>query len=203
MSAARVDVDSDPDSSPGSGAQVMGVSIPVPAPWGEHLQAKRASYGDPLAGLVPTHVTLLGPTAVAAQEIDDLIAHLVAVAESVEPFTMVLRGTGTFRPVSDVVFVQVARGISGCELLQQAIATPRWAGEHLTYPYHPHVTVAHDVDERALDLAFDDLGDWSAAFEVTSFHLYARAVDGTWTSRRRFGLGGVPDTSASEASTPR
>ncbi|MDQ2757593.1 MAG: 2'-5' RNA ligase family protein [Actinomycetota bacterium] len=195
MSAARVAVDSDPDSDP----QVMGVSIPVPAPWGEHLQAKRASYGDPLANLVPTHVTLLGPTAVSARDVDDLVAHLLTVAATTTPFSMVLRGTGTFRPVSDVVFVQVARGIAGCEQLQRAIATPRWVGEP-TYPYHPHVTVAHDVDEQALDRAFDDLGDWSAAFEVTSFHLYARAADGTWTSRREFGLSEV---SVQEVGTPR
>jgi len=195
MSADRVDDDFDPDSV----ARVMGVSIPVPAPWGEHLQAKRASYGDPLARLVPTHVTLLGPTAVSARDVDDLVVHLQSVAAMVEPFSMVLRGTGTFRPVSDVVFVQVARGISGCEQLQRAIATPRWAGE-LNYPYHPHVTVAHGVDEPALDLAFDDLSRWSAAFEVTSFHLYARAADDTWTSRREFGLSQVL---AQEVSTSR
>ncbi len=199
MSADRVDDDFDPDSDPDSVAQVMGVSIPVPAPWGEHLQAKRASYGDPLARLVPTHVTLLGPTAVSPREVDDLVAHLHSVAATASSFPMVLRGTGTFRPVSDVVFVQVARGISGCEQLQRAIATPRWAGEP-TYPYHPHVTVAHGVDEHALDLAFDDLGSWSAAFSVTSFHLYARAADGTWTSRREFGLTAVP---AQEVGSPR
>ena len=34
---------------------------------------------------------------------------------------MRLRGTGTFRPVSPVVFVNVAEGISRCELLADAV----------------------------------------------------------------------------------
>ena len=165
----------------------MGVSIPVPPPWGDHLQDKRASYGDPLAAAIPAHVTLLGPTPVASDDLDDLVQHLAQVSVEVAAFTMVLRGTGTFRPVSDVVFVQVARGIAACEQLQEAIRSDRWAAD-LAFPYHPHVTVAHDLDEASLDLAFDDLADWSATFEVGSFHLYEQDAAGTWIPVREFAL---------------
>ena len=44
-------------------------------------------------------------------------AHLAEVARCHPPFDMHLSGTGTFTPVSDVVFVAVARGIGNCELL--------------------------------------------------------------------------------------
>lgn len=167
---------------------VMGVSIPVPPPFGDELQGKRAAYGDPLAPAVPAHVTLLGPTEVPARELPRFVEHLDAAAGTAYPFTMVLRGTGTFRPVSDVVFVQVARGISVCEQLERAIRSGRWSRE-LPYPYHPHVTVAHDVGEEELDLAFDDLAGYAATFEVGSFHLYARDPDGTWVPVREFPLG--------------
>src|SRR3712207_8607561 len=45
---------------------------------------------------------------------------------------------------SDVVFVAVARGIGNCELLADDVRRGPLA-RSLTFPYHPHVTVAHDV----------------------------------------------------------
>jgi 2'-5' RNA ligase len=168
---------------------MVGVSIPVPAPFGPQLQARRDSYGDPLAATTPAHITLLGPTEVDSQDLTELADHLRTAARSVDPFVVVLRGTGTFRPVSDVVFVQVARGISACEQLERAIGKGRWGAE-LTYPYHPHVTVAHDVAETELDRAFDELAQFVATFEVSSFHLYVKDESGTWDPVREFPLGG-------------
>ena len=101
--------------------QTIGVAIRVPAPFGPLLQAKRAEFKDPLADLIPAHVTLLGPTVIHQVARPALVEHLEQVSREVGPFPMALRGTGTFRPVSDVVFVQVARGISGCERLEQRI----------------------------------------------------------------------------------
>ncbi len=99
-----------------------------------------------------------------------------------------LRGTGTFRPVSDVVFVQVARGIAACEQLEHGIRRGRW-GTALSFPYHPHVTVAHHVEEGELDRAFDELAQFVATFEVRSFHLYVQDDGGTWLPVREFPLG--------------
>lgn len=170
------------------GVRVVGVSIPVPEPHGSTLQAKRADYGDAQAELVPAHVTLLGPTTVTDRDLPDLVDHLHDAAARVEPFTMVLRGTGTFRPVSSVVFVQVAMGIVGCEELEAAI---RWRREdrESTFAYHPHVTVAHDVEPADLDRAFDELADFQAVFEVTEFLLYEQDDDGRWHAVRPFRLG--------------
>ncbi len=170
---------------------VMGVSIPVPGAIGDALQERRASFGDPLAHAIPTHVTLLGPTPVEPEQLGALVEHLQQAAAEMQPFTMVLRGTGTFRPVSDVVFVQVSRGISACEQLERSIRSGRW-GRSLAFPYHPHVTIAHDVDEDSLDRAFDELADYAATFEVDSFHLYEQDLTGTWTPVREFCLGKEP-----------
>ncbi len=171
-----------------SDVTLVGVSIPIPAPFGPDLQSRRASYGDPLARVTPAHITLLGPTEVVAGDLADLEKHLLTAAGDVQPFVVVLRGTGTFRPLSDVVFVQVARGISGCEQLELAIRKGRW-GRELAFPYHPHVTVAHDVDEERLDQAFDELAQYLATFEVRSFHLYVKDADGAWAPVREFPLG--------------
>ncbi|MEP6651266.1 MAG: 2'-5' RNA ligase family protein [Lapillicoccus sp.] len=171
---------------------MVGVSIPVPAPFGQQLQERRASYGDPQADMTPAHITLLGPTDVDDQELVELVDHLDEAARSVDPFVVVLRGTGTFRPVSDVVFVQVARGISACEQLEQAIRKGPWGAE-LAFPYHPHVTVAHDVGTAELDRAFDELANFVASFEVRSFQLYVRDGGGTWVPVREFRLGAGPE----------
>ncbi|MGC5413367.1 2'-5' RNA ligase family protein, partial [Streptomyces sp. DT225] len=44
------------------GTVTLGVSIAVPEPYGSLLQERRASFGDPAAHGIPTHVTLLPPT---------------------------------------------------------------------------------------------------------------------------------------------
>ncbi len=86
---------------------------------------------------------------------------------------MHLFGTGTFRPISPVVFVQVARGVADCELLERAIRSGP-LDRALEFPYHPHVTVAHDVDDDALDEAYDGLAGFVARFTVESFQLFER-----------------------------
>ena len=99
----------------------IGVAIAIPQPFEAVLADQRAAVGDPLAASVPPHVTLLPPTVVTDAELADFVVHLAQVAEAAAPFEMALQSTGTFRPVSPVVFVQVARGISDCELLERAI----------------------------------------------------------------------------------
>ncbi|HMO12362.1 MAG TPA: 2'-5' RNA ligase family protein, partial [Actinotalea sp.] len=140
-----------------SGDQVrLGVAIVLPEPWRAALRDARASFGDPLARTVVPHVTLVGPTVLEAGRVAELEDHLAAVARDHSPFEVHLRGTGTFRPVSQVVFVQVVAGISECERLERALRTGPLA-QPLRFHYHPHVTVAHDVPPAALDRAFDEL----------------------------------------------
>ncbi len=166
----------------------FGVAILLPEPFGAALQAARESFGDPLARLIPPHVTLLGPTVRAAEALDTVVAHLTGVAAHHEPFSVRLRGTGTFRPVSPVVFVQVAVGIAECERLEAEIRTGVLA-EPREFNYHPHVTVAHELDDAALDVAFEELDRFDAAFDVTSFSLFDHGEDGLWRPAREFRLG--------------
>ena len=166
----------------------IGVSIAIPSPHAEMLQAKRASFGDPLADSIPSHVTLLPPTEVADDLLAEAVDHLESVARSGHPFTMVLRGTGTFRPISPVVFVQVSGGISECEVLEKSIREGVLE-RRLDFNYHPHVTVAHHLADDALDWAFTDLSDFEATFEVTEFHLYEHGPDQVWRPVRSFRLG--------------
>ncbi|TWE12027.1 2'-5' RNA ligase family protein [Rudaeicoccus suwonensis] len=169
--------------------KTIGVSIPIPDPHAGALQSARAAVGDPLAQAVPPHVTLMPPTEVAGPLVGDLCAHLSSVAAQAQPFRMTLRGTGTFRPLSPVVFVAVAEGIASCEWLEKAVRSGP-VGRDLEFPYHPHVTIAHGIPEPDLDRAFEDLATYECRFDVAAFDLYEHGVDEVWRPVRTFGFSG-------------
>ena len=170
----------------------IGVAIDIPEPWGELLTRRRADAGDPQAAYTPAHVTLLGPTEVATEALPAVEKHLEAVAAGQPPFTIHLRGTGTFRPVTEVVFVSLAAGISECELLAAAITSSGDVNRDARFPYHPHVTVAQDVPAAALDAVFEDLAGFSAKFHVDAFTLFSHGGEGPWRRRRDYPLGAAP-----------
>jgi 2'-5' RNA ligase len=168
----------------------IGIAIDIPEPWGGQLTLRRAEAGDPQAAYVPAHVTLLGPTEIAAAALDPIQRHLDEIAAGHPPFTLHLRGTGTFRPVTEVVFVAVAAGISECEQLNAAIHDVAGIERTARYPYHPHVTVAQDVAPDQLDAAFHDLAKFEARFPVKGFTLFEHGPDGRWRPYRDYVLGG-------------
>jgi 2'-5' RNA ligase len=170
---------------------VLGIVVTVPEPWAQLLVNWRAKVGDPQATLVPPHVTLLPPTEVSVADRPAVSAHLAEVARRHAPFDMHLSGTGTFAPVSDVVFIAVARGIGNCELIANDVRRGPLA-RSLAYPYHPHVTVAHDVSGDMLDLAYTGLADLSAEFRVGSFTEFEQTADGAWAVARQYPLTGSP-----------
>lgn len=169
----------------------LGVAIAIPQPHATVLTRWRRTVGDPAADLVWPHVTLLPPTPVRAGEWDLIEEHLARAARSVKPFAMHLSGTGTFRPTSPVVFVQVAKGVAECEVLERAIRRGPLARD-LQFPYHPHVTVAQEVPDPALDQAYEGMAEFVARFAVTHFVLFSRNEDRRWEWHTEFPLGGHP-----------
>lgn len=170
-------------------ATTIGVAIAVPDPWGGRLQDYRTALGDSSAVGIPTHITLMPPFETGTGELEKIEEHLEDTARTRAPFRVHLRGTGTFRPVSPVVFVAVAEGISGCEQLASAIRRGPLAAD-LEFPYHPHVTVAHHLDDRDLDRAFDELADFECSFDAEHFSLYVHDRDEGWVPTRDFPLTG-------------
>jgi len=166
----------------------LGVAIAIPEPHATVLTGWRRRVGDPAADLVWPHVTLLPPTAVAADEMDAIHEHLRRAAAERAPFVMHLSGTGTFRPTSPVVFIQISRGVGDCETLEKAIRSGP-LDRALEFPYHPHVTIAQDIGDAALDAAYDGLSGFVARFPVGAFALFSRESDGRWQWQSEFYLG--------------
>ena len=167
----------------------IGVAIAIPEPWASQLQDYRTAIGDLTATKIPTHITLVPPTEIA--DLEAVEKHLAEVAPDLEAFCIHLRGTGTFRPVSPVVFVTLVEGISQCEQLASVVRRGPLATE-LQYPYHPHVTVAHHLDDLALDRAFEELASFDCTFDVTEFHLYLHDEEVGWQPDLSFALRPVP-----------
>lgn len=166
----------------------IGVAIPVPEPYGSLLQEKRGAFGDPMAETVPSHVTLMAPTDVHVTALAAVCDALERAAALLPPFPMRLRGTGTFRPVSPVVFVAVSQGISYTEMLASTVRRVLDVAEP-QFPFHPHVTVAHKLDDALLDRAFDELHDFECEFVVDAFALYHHENGSGWVPQRTFALG--------------
>jgi len=169
---------------------LLGVAIPLPDPLGSRLTQWRAKLGDPLAHLIPPHITLLPPTDVAGIGPDDVHEHLDEVASRHAPFELHLARTGSFRPVSQVVFVTVADGISACELLADDIRSGL-LDRPLVFPYHPHVTIAHNVPSEMLDLAYDGLADVDERVQVGAFCAFSQESSGRWVPVTQYALHGA------------
>ncbi len=165
----------------------LGVAIEIPEPFGSAIDLARKGY-EPSMGRMPAHITLLPPVDVDSEVMPGVIEHLSTVASRCAPFDVELHGTGTFQPVSPVVFISLARGISSCERVEAAVRSAVLDVES-RFPYHPHVTLAHDVSDEILDRAFDDFTDFRAAFTVTAMHLYQLHADG-WHPLQAFAFAG-------------
>ena len=165
----------------------IGVAVAIPEPWATQLQDYRTSVGDTTATQIPTHITLIPPVEVDADDLAAVEAHLEGAAADVGEFRIHLRGTGTFRPVSPVVFVTLAEGISQCEQLASAVRGGPLAVD-LRFPYHPHVTIAHHLEDGQLDRAFRELADFECEFTAGAFSLYVHDEGAGWQPTREFAL---------------
>jgi 2'-5' RNA ligase len=183
-----------PDPDAGNGHRTDGISIGVilgfPAEIAEELQRWRASFGDPMAAVIPAHITLV--TTTMTQDWEATRDHVRDIASRQEPFNVTIAGTGSFRPVSPVVFLNVEEGFRDCVSLHEQLQTGPLERD-LPFAYHPHVTVAHDVAPESLDEAETVLKDYRATFPVASMGLYEHDDNGIWQLREELDFGTEPD----------
>lgn len=173
-----------------SNGMSLGVILGFPPDIAEELQRWRASFGDPMATVIPAHITLV--TTTPTQDWESARDHVREVARTQAPFMVTIAGTGSFRPVSPVVFINVEEGFGACVELHEKLQTGPLARE-LPFAYHPHVTIAHDVAPESLDEAETVLKDYRATFPVVSMGLYEHDTDGIWQLREELDFGTEPD----------
>ncbi|MCS4485205.1 2'-5' RNA ligase family protein [Gleimia sp. 6138-11-ORH1] len=165
--------------------ELIGVVIAVPEPWMSLLTEARVHLGDDHGINTPAHITLLPPTAVRKADRERLFEHLQTVAQRTSPFKISLRGTGSFRPVSPVVFFNISEGAGQLTDLEARIRAGI-TDQARRFAYHPHVTLVHGVSEELMDRA-EELGknfyaDWICA----GFRLDKVSPDGVYQSLALF-----------------
>lgn len=173
-------------ASPAPYDDSLGVIISLPPELAAELSARRAFYGGPEAAVVPPHITLVSGR--ASESWEDAAAHVRQVAAAGEPFTLSLGGTGTFEPVSPVVYLNVAAGTQECTALHEGLVAGPLV-HLLLFDFHPHLTIAHDLDELSMSRAKTDMAEFSAEFLVTSVGLFDHSSGG-WALREELTLGG-------------
>jgi len=157
----------------------------VPDPIGSDVAAVRAAVGDELGAAIPTHITLLPPTSIDARQHEAFDEHLRCIAEGRAPVRIALQGSDTFRPVSEVVFLAVGEGAQDCaELNAMVCAGP--VSTPSRFAFHPHVTLAHDVNEHVLDRVAARYADVDAAFVVGEMCLYSLDTETGWRVAQRY-----------------
>jgi 2'-5' RNA ligase len=163
------------------------VVVAIPDPLATELRRWRRSFGDSLADRIPAHITLVTTTPVADWQ--GALEHVRAVAGAQLPFTVSIKGTSSFRPVSPVVYLNVDRGFGACVDLHQRLQQGPLA-RALPFPFHPHVTIAHDIDPGGLDSAEETLSDFEASFEAAGIGLYLHDGSGEWQLQEELTFGG-------------
>ncbi len=176
----------------------VGVILGFPPDIAAELQRWRASFGDPLAGVVPAHITLV--TTTPTSDWEATLDHVRDVARRQSPFMVTIAGTGSFRPVSPVVFIKVEEGFDDCVGLHQKLQQGPLQRE-LPFAFHPHVTIAHDVAPESLDEAETVLKNYRATFPVVSMGLYEHDADGIWQLREELDFGTETDDDAGTGCT--
>lgn len=164
----------------------VGVILGFPPDIADELRRWRASFGDPMAGVIPAHITLV--TTTPTKDWEATRSHVREIARRQEPFTVTIAGTGSFRPVSPVVFLKVEDGFGDCVKLHEQLQTGPLERD-LPFAYHPHVTIAHDVAPESLDEAETVLKDYRATFPVVSMGLYEHDINGIWQLREELDFG--------------
>ena len=185
----------------------IGVALAIPEPWATQLQDYRTSVGDTTAAMIPTHITLVPPTEVDEADLPRSRRTSPTSAAGCAAFCVHLRGTGTFRPVSPVVFVTLVEGISQCEQLAAAVRQGPLDVD-LPVPLPP----ARDhrpppARRRRWTARSTSWPTSSASSTSTDFHLYVHDDETGWQPTRDFPLRPMPAAElialASRSGSPR
>ena len=163
----------------------LGVVIAVPEPWVSLITETRLALGDVAAAQIPAHITLMPPLAVPATDREAVFEHLARIAKQHRPFRLSVRGTGTFMPVSPVVYLDVDEGARECaDLADEVRCGP--LDHALRFPYHAHVTLAQGLSKDQLRTALEIGKDFRASWRVPGFRLDKVEEDGSYTSAALF-----------------
>ncbi|HZD02183.1 MAG TPA: 2'-5' RNA ligase family protein [Actinomycetes bacterium] len=166
----------------------LGAIVLLPEPVAAHVQAWRRALRDPARDLIPPHLTLVPPQAVAAGGVEAAVALVDRAAAMVAPGLIELRGAATFLPHTPVTFLVVTEGGSTLRALERALRAPPL--DQRAFPFHPHVTVAQDRPPHELESAVRELARFHAVFPLPEVTLTEADESAGWKVLHQASVGG-------------
>jgi 8-oxo-dGTP pyrophosphatase MutT (NUDIX family)/2'-5' RNA ligase len=168
----------------------LGVVALLPEPVSTYVQAWRRALREPFHDAVAPHITLVPPQQVPGSRLADALDLVRDAASALPPARVVLDGAASFLPRNPVAFLVVAEG--GPALVALEAALRRAPLERRGYPFHPHVTVAQELEPARIDQVVAELAGFRAAFTCDRIALM-REQGGRWRAEAMARLGGGDD----------
>ncbi len=141
----------------------------------------RRACGDPALGRIPSHITLVPPVNVRADDLPAALTRLRAAAAAVPgSLDLVLGPPATFLPINPVLYLDVGGPDLAAvhRLRDRVFAFP--LERRLTWPFVPHVTVADGAEPERIEAALVALADFSAPVSFDHVHLLEEGAERTW-----------------------
>lgn len=149
----------------------LGVVLLVPPPARTEIDGLRRACGSTSIGRIPPHLTLVPPVNVREEDLPLALERLRGAAADARPFRVDLGPPETFHPASPVVYLAVGGDEVGrvAELRRLVFAPP--LERPLTYAFHPHVTLAEEVEVARIEAMLLALADYRAGVTFDRVHL--------------------------------
>lgn len=126
------------------GQVYVGMIITLPEPYCSELAKITKTHG------IPPHITIVEPRPVNPEDLDAIQTEAARLCADFSPFVISFGNVGDFRPVSQVVYIEVQRGFDACKELAKRLRFGPLAGE-ARFPYYPHITLGTNVTDEDLD----------------------------------------------------
>jgi 2'-5' RNA ligase len=161
----------------------------LPSPLGEFLDRLREDLVSECRA--KAHVTILPPRPLLCQS-PDALSELSAALAEVAPFRIELGDVEVF-PVTQVVYLSVTVGAMELKQLHSSLNMGRlWFQE--PFEYHPHVTLAQDLDTTMVAAAAEEARRrWQEfksgrSFEVNRLTFVQNTLENRWEDLDGFAL---------------
>jgi 2'-5' RNA ligase len=170
------------------------VALVVRGRLGTEIDGLRRALGSTEIDRIAPHVTLVPPTNVSDDDLDELLGSLRATAAATLPVTLDLGPPGTFDRAEPVIFLAVHAADGTLATLASrcaAVLAPRGEARDV-HPFVPHVTLVNRSTPRVRDaalLAFADFRATTVAREAVLFERDDRPPERRWREIADFAFG--------------
>ena len=172
----------------------LGVALLIPRNLAPEIDGLRRALGAPDVTQVPPHITLVLPTNVRTEDVDDAIALVRDAATREQPIDVVLGPLETFYPVTPVLYLRVSGpGLDTITRLRDALDAGPLAQE-LVHPFVPHVTLNGEATDAQIAGAQASITHFVEHVHLDTITVLEQDDDKVWRPIADAGLGAEPAT---------